>query len=40
MILMEKNQIKQILSEIGFEFIKEIDEHITDVSEVGKRNVW
>lgn len=40
MILMGKNQIKQILLEIGFEFIKEIDEHITDVSEVGKRNVW
>ncbi|MBO5348704.1 MAG: methyltransferase domain-containing protein [Clostridia bacterium] len=40
MILMEKEHIKQILSEIGFVFIKEIDEHITDVSEVGKRNVW
>ena len=40
MILMEKKQIKQILLETGFKFIKEIDEHITDVSEVGKRNVW
>lgn len=40
MILMGKEQIKQILLEIGFEVIKEVDEHITDVSEVGKRNVW
>lgn len=40
MILMSKEQIKDILDKIGFTVIKEIDEHITDVSEEGKRNVW
>lgn len=40
MILMSKEQIKDILDKIGFTIIKEIDEHITDVSEEGKRNVW
>ena len=40
MVLLSKEKIKKILYKIGFKFIDEIDEHITEVSEVGKRNVW
>lgn len=40
MILMNKKNIIKIVNNANLKFVNEIDEHITNVSEVGKRNVW
>ena len=40
MILLSKNEIKEMLEKIGLNIIEEVDEHITEVGENGKRNVW
>ena len=40
MILFNKSEIKDIIKKIGFKYIKQIDEHITEVEDNGKRNVW
>lgn len=39
MILLNKKQLLTYVSNTGFRFIKEIDEHVTDVGD-GKRNVY
>lgn len=40
MILLGKNEIRKIIRNIKFKSLKEIDEHVTEVGEDGKRNVW
>lgn len=39
MVLIDKNQIKNIVKKCGFIFVSDVDEHITDVGG-GKRNVY
>ena len=40
MILLSKEEVKKIVKNIGFIFVSDIDEHITEVGNEGKRNVW
>lgn len=40
MILLSKEKVNSIINEIGFSKIEFIDEHITDVGNGGKRNVY
>ena len=40
MILLSKEEIGKIVKKIGFEIVEEVDEHITEVGDDGKRNVW
>lgn len=40
MLLLSKSQILSILKDYGFVIVQEVDEHITEVSKLGKRNVY
>ena len=40
MVLLSKNQIDDIFAEYNFKYIRKIDEHVTDVGDGGKRNVY
>ncbi len=40
MVLLSKNQIDNIFAKYKFKYIRKIDEHVTDVGDGGKRNVY